>query len=140
MFANLLIDRNEDVIKAVADSRMRDIERDIRRREAEEARRLEKEIREQRKKFNINEVQQVSLAEDEKILKAEGDQALFQLRSSGRSVYVDDAFDFETAKGGFQNENEITYIRVEEMVSSVNDTPGQITSVFSDGVSAGDIM
>ena len=119
---------------------MRDNERDIRRREAEEARRLEKEIREQRKKFNINEVQQVPLAEDEKILKAEGDQALFQLRSSGRSVYDDDAFDFETAKGGFQNENEITYIRVEEMVSSVNDTPGQITSVFSDGVSAGDIM
>ena len=95
------MDRNEDVIKAAAESRKRDAEREIRRREAEEARRLEKEMREQRKKFNINEVRQVPLDEDEKILKAEGDHALFQLRSSGRLVHIDDTFDFETAKGGF---------------------------------------
>ena len=41
MLANLLIDRNADLLKAVGNSQKRDEERDARRRAAEEARRFE---------------------------------------------------------------------------------------------------
>jgi len=54
-------------------------------------------------------------------------------------IHIDDDFDFETAKGDFSSQNEFGYVRVEEMASNENDTQGQKTTVFSNGVSAGDI-
>jgi len=51
LIANLLMDRSDDVIKAATESRKRDEERDKRRQEAEEIRRLAMEQKDKRKKF-----------------------------------------------------------------------------------------
>ena len=73
LIANLLVERNVDVMKAVEESRKRDAERDSRRRAAEEARRFELEQRERRRNIKMDEVQEVGADEFEKVLKVEGD-------------------------------------------------------------------
>ena len=73
LIANLLVERNVDVMKAVEESRKRDAERDSRRHAAEEARNFELEQRELRR--NILNFKHLDLGanEFEKVLKVEGD-------------------------------------------------------------------
>ena len=99
MIGNLLIDRNVDVMKAVEESRKRDEERDQRRRAREEARRFEAEQRERRRNIQMDEIQEVGNAEDERVLKVEGDQRLNAHRGSGAQYHDDDEFNLNKAKG-----------------------------------------
>ena len=68
LVANLLLDCNTDLMKAVSESRKRDEERDERRRAAEEARRFEEEQRERRRNIRMDEIQEVAAEEDERLL------------------------------------------------------------------------
>lgn len=143
LIANLLIDRNADALKAAEEARKRDQEREEKRKAAAEARDLARMEREQRKKFAMNEVQEVSNAEDERILKIEGDKALAEMKAAGVSVFVDHRFDFDTAKDGFSMKNsdvQFDYVRVKDIRSNINYTPTEKTVMFGDGVSASDIM
>lgn len=89
----------------------------------------------------MNEVQEVSGTEDERILMLEGDRAIAEMVSTGAKVFVDNKFDFETAKDGFSIKNiQYEYARVKDIRSNINYTAAEKTLVFSDGVSASDIM
>lgn len=91
----------------------------------------------------MDEVQEVSKAEDEQLLKLEGDKAIAEMVSAGTTVFVDSQFDFDTAKENFSLKNQdiqFDYVRVKEMKSNVNHKPNEKTVMFGDGVSANDIM
>ena len=63
------------------------------------------------------------------------------MRSTGRDIHIDEKFDFETAKGGFTcNSVEFDFVRVKDIASNENHVKGETTVMFSDGVSANDIM
>ena len=56
MIANLLLERSDDIMRAVQDSRQRDEDRDRRRRAADEARRYQQEQMNMRRNIKMDEV------------------------------------------------------------------------------------
>ena len=99
MIANLLLERSDDIMRAVQDSRQRDEDRDRRRRAADEARRYQQEQMNMRRNIKMDEVQQVGADEDERMLKLEGDSRLNSLRGSGLSTHDDYEFQAGQAIG-----------------------------------------
>ena len=70
----------------------------------------------------MDEVYTVAGNTDQETLKLEGDKAIAEFKSSGQDVFVDESFDFETAKGGYTNEHiNFDYERVAQISSNVND-------------------
>ena len=70
----------------------------------------------------MDEVQEVGVDEDERMLKLEGDSRLNALRGAGISTHDDYEFHSSQAKGELQGDYD--YVRAQDVISSENQQNG----------------